>query len=309
MVNPASGPWAQDVERRPDATAVITALWRAAHLRLDAAPHVLEDDIGLRLVRDSDAIVAYLGPEATVGPDAWLRHPFMGETFRRWRASMVARSRLVEDIVAEQVDRGCDQYVILGAGLDSFALRRLDLVRRLRVFEVDEPGTQAWKRRRFKELGLVPPATLSFVPVDFERQAWVAEIIKAGFDRARPAVVSSLGVTQYLSVDAIEAMLGDVARLGPRSLFVCSFVLAPHLIEPDEQEMRAETEARAAELGHPWLSSFPPDKIRGLAEGAGFPDVRLVTPDDLARRYFAGRTDGLKPSSQNAYLIASTKSE
>jgi methyltransferase (TIGR00027 family) len=309
MVNPASGPEARDIERRPDATAVITALWRAAHLRLDASPHVLEDDIGLRLVRDTDVIAAYLGPEATVGPDAWLRHPFMDDKFRRWRASLVARARLVEDIVAEQIDRGCDQYVILGAGLDSFALRRLDLVGRLRVFEVDEPRTQAWKRRRFKELDLAPPATLSFVPVDFERQAWIAEIIKAGFDRAGPAVVSSLGVTQYLSVDAVQAMLGDVARLGPRSLFVCSFVLAPHFIEPDEQAMRAETEARASKLGHPWLSSFPPAEIRGLAERAGFPHVRLVTPEDLAGRYFAGRTDGLRPSSQNAYLIASTRSE
>jgi methyltransferase (TIGR00027 family) len=298
-----------DAERLPDATAVITALWRAAHLQLDASPHVLEDDFGLRLVRDTDAIAAYLGPEATVGPDAWLRHPFMGDTFRRWRASMAARSRLVEDIVAEQVDRGCDQYVILGAGLDSFALRRRDLAGRLRVFEVDEPGTQAWKRRRFKELGLAPSATLSFVPVDFERQTWVAEIVNAGFDRAGPAVVSSLGVTQYLSVDAIQAMLSDVARLGPRSLFVCSFVLAAHLIEPDERDMRAETEARTAKLGHPWLSSFSPDEIRGLAEGAGFPEVRLVTPDDLDGRYFAGRTDGLRPSSQNAYLIAATRSE
>jgi methyltransferase (TIGR00027 family) len=298
-----------DAERLPDATAVITALWRAAHLRLDPPPHILDDDIGLRLVRDTDAIATYLGPEATVGPDAWLRHPFMGATFRRWRASMVARSRLVEDIVAEQVDRGCDQYVILGAGLDSFALRHLDLVRRLHVFEVDEPGTQAWKRRRFKDLGLAPSATLFFVPVNFERQTWVAEIIKAGFERVRPAVVSSLGVTQYLSVDAIQAMLGDVARLGPKSLFVCSFVLAAHFIEPDERGMRTETEARAAALGHPWLSSFSPDEIRRLAEGAGFPEVRLVTPDDLDGRYFAGRTDGLRPSSQNAYLIASTRTE
>jgi hypothetical protein len=104
-------------------------------------------------------------------------------------------------------------------------------------------------------------------------------------------------------------MLGDVARLGPKSLFVCSFVLAAHFIEPDERGMRTETEARAAALGHPWLSSFSPYEIRRLAEGAGFPEVRLVTPDDLDGRYFAGRTDGLRPSSQNAYLIASTRTE
>jgi methyltransferase (TIGR00027 family) len=196
-------------------------LWRAAHLRLDAPPHVLEDDIGLRLVSDTDVLTAYLEPEAAGRPDAWLAHPLMGEKFRRWRATMVARARLVEDIVAEQVDRGHDQYVILGAGLDSFAFRRRDLVRTLRVFEVDEPGTQAWKRHRFDEIGMAPPETLSFVPVDFEVQAWGEEIAKAGFDRTRPAVVSSLGTSQYLSVDAIDATLRDIARLAPGTVCVC----------------------------------------------------------------------------------------
>jgi methyltransferase (TIGR00027 family) len=299
------GARAGDVVGKPDSMAVTTALWRAAHLRLDAPPHVLKDDIGLRLVRDTEVLATYLGPEAAVGPDAWLRHPFMGEKFRRWRATMVARARLVDDIVAERVDCGNDQYVILGAGLDSFAVRRLDLVRKLSVFEVDEPGTQAWKRRRLDELGLTPPATLSFVLVDFEGQSWVEEIVRAGFDRTRPAVVSSLGVTQYLGLDAIQTLLRNVARLAPGSVLVCSFVLLTHLIEPDEREMRAESEARAAALGHPWLSVFSLDGIRRLTEGTGFANVSLATADDLGGRYFAGREDRLRPSSQNAYLIAS----
>ena len=298
----------RDVERGPDVMAVTTALWRASHLRLDAPPHVLEDEIGLRLVRDTDTLAAFLGPGATGGPDAWLGHPFMGEKFRRWRASMVARARLA-DIVEEQVDRGGDQYVILGAGLDSFALRRVDLVRHLRVFEVDEPATQAWKRRRLNELGFAQPPTLFFVPVDFERQTWVAEIVNTGFDWLRPAV----GVLDRChAVPQCRRYSGDAGRrrrARPRvSVCVCSFVLPGHLIEPDEQEMRAETEARAAASGHPWLSSLPPEAICRLAEGAGFADVRLVTADDLAGRYFVGRVDGLRPSSQNAYLIASSRS-
>jgi methyltransferase (TIGR00027 family) len=300
-----SGTRAGNFVRKPDSMAVTTALWRTAHLRLDAPPHVLEDDIGLRLVRDTGVLAAYLGLQAAGGPDAWLAHPFMGEKFRRWRATMVARARLVEDIVAEQVDRGHDQYVILGAGLDSFAFRRRDLVRTLRVFEVDEPGTQAWKRHRLHELGMALPETLSFVPVDFEVQQWGEEIARAGFDRTRPAVVSSLGITQYLSVDAIDATLRDVARLASGTVLVCTFVLPAHLIEPDEREMRAETEASAAALGHPWLSSLSVDEIRGLAEEAGFSEVTLLTGDDLVDRYFAGRNDGLRPSSQNVYLIAS----
>lgn len=304
MPDRPSGTRAGDVARKPDSTAVTTALWRAAHLRLDAPPHVLEDEIGLRLLRDTELLASYLGPGAAPGPDAWLRHPYMGEKFRRSRAGAVARARFVEDIVAEQVDRGGNQCVILGAGLDSFALRRLDLVRRLRVFEVDEPGTQAWKRRRLDELELTRPDTPSFVPVDFERQSWVIEIVHAGFDRTRPAVVSSVGVTTYLSVDAIQLMLHDVARLAPGSVFVCGFALPAHLIEPDEREMRADIETRAAARGHPWVSFFSPDGIRRLAEGAGFADVSVVMADDLAGRYFAGREDGLRPNSA-AYLIAS----
>ena len=294
----------QDVERGPDSTAVTTALWRAAHLRLDAPPHIVEDDVGLRLLRDTDVLARYVGPGVAVGPDVWLSHPYMGEKFRRARAGAVARARLVDDIVAECADRGLDQNVILGAGLDSFALRHISLVRKLRVFEVDEPDTQAWKRRRLHELGMNPPETLSFVPVDFERQSWVEEIAKAGFDRGRQAVVSSLGVTQYLSVDAIQAMLREVAGLARRTTIVCSFVLPAPLIEPDEREMRADIEARAASRGHPWRSVFSPDEVRRLAHHAGFAEVTFAMGDDLAARYFAGRKDGLRPLS-SAYLIAS----
>ena len=307
MADRPSGTWAGDVVRKPDSTAVTTALWRAAHIRLDAPPHVLEDEIGLRLVRDTDVLAAYLGPEAAPGPDAWLSHPYMGERFRRWRAGIVARARLVEDIVAEQVDRGHDQYVILGAGLDSFALRRLDLVRHLRVFEVDEPSTQMWKRRRLDQLGIEPPEALSFVPVNFETQSWVEEIVSAGFDRTRPTVVSSTGVTNYLSLDAIQAMLRDVARLAPGSVFVCGFGLPAHLIEPDEREMHAEILRRAAARGHPWLSLFSLDEIRGLAGEAGFTSVDFATADNLRGRYFTGRDDGLRPASSAAYLIASVQ--
>jgi methyltransferase (TIGR00027 family) len=299
-----SGKRAGNVGPTPDSTAVTVALWRAAHLRLDAPPHVVEDDIGLRLLRDTEVLARYVGPEAARGPDAWLSHPYMGEKFRRSRAGAAARARLVEDIVAEQLDRGSDQCVILGAGLDSFALRRVDLVRRLRVFEVDEPGTQAWKRSRLHELGIHPPETLAFVPVDFERQSWVEEIAKSGFDRRKPAVVSSLGVTQYLSIDAIRAMLRDVARLASGTTFLCSFVLPVPLIEPEEREMRADIEARAASRGHPWRSVFSPDEICQLGHEAGFTKVSLMTGDDLAARYFAGRRDGLRPMS-SAYLIAS----
>jgi O-methyltransferase involved in polyketide biosynthesis len=148
---------------------------------------------------------------------------------------------------------------------------------------------------------MAPPHHV-FVPVNFESQSWVQEIATAGFDRTRPAVVSCLGVTQYLSGDAIRTMLRDVAGLALGTVFGCGFVLPADLIEPSEQGMRAETEERAATRGHPWVSVFSLDEIRQLAAEAGFAKMTLVTADDLASRYFAGRDDRLRPASSSVYL-------
>jgi len=142
----------QDVA--PDSTAARVALWRALHVEIDPPPHVLEDEIGLRL----------LAPD-----QGWQRRGDMDPQFTRpFRASIVARARFIEDLVEEQAGRGLSQYVILGAGLDSFAQRRPEIASRLRVFEIDRPGPQAWKRQRLIELGLGIPDWLRFVPVDFE---------------------------------------------------------------------------------------------------------------------------------------------
>src|SRR5438046_8080354 len=117
----------------------------------------------------------------------------------RFRASIVARARFVEDLVAEEVRRGVEQYVILGAGLDTFAQRRPEIASRLRVFEVDQPGPQAWKRQRLIELGYGIPEWLRLVPVDFEAgDAWWDRLVDAGFDASQPATVASTGVSMYL---------------------------------------------------------------------------------------------------------------
>ena len=138
----------------PDSTAVRVALWRALHVEVDAPPHVLEDEIGLQLAAPDDGWrhAAGHGPAGHAA----------------FRASIVARARFIEDLVAEQAQRGVDQYVMLGAGLDTFAQRRPEIASRLRVFEVDQPGTQAWKRQRLVELGFGIPDWLRLVPVDFE---------------------------------------------------------------------------------------------------------------------------------------------
>ena len=186
--------WAMtDTAVQPDSTAVRTALWRALHLEVDAPPHVLDDRIGLQL--------------AAPDPD-WRQRPDMNEYATPGvRASIVARARFIEDLVTEQADHGVGQYVLLGAGLDTFAQRRPEVASRITVFEVDQPGPQAWKRQRLVELGFGVPEWLRMVPVDFETTSWWDGLLANGFDADKPAVVASLGVSMYLTREATAATL------------------------------------------------------------------------------------------------------
>jgi methyltransferase (TIGR00027 family) len=270
-----------DIGLTPDSTAVRVALWRALHAQIDPPPHVLEDEVGLRLVAPDEG---------------WRRRPDMDPGFTKpFRASIVARARFVEDLIFEQVDRGIGQYVILGAGLDTFVQRRPEMGSRLKVFEVDRPGPQAWKRQRLIELGFGVPEWLRFVPVDFEAGAWWERLTSSGFDAGQPAVVVSTGVSMYLSKDAIESTLRQVAALAPESTFAMTFMLP---FELADREVRpgfelAEKGARAS--GTPFISFFTPAEMLALAREAGFREVRHVSAAALTERYFAGRTDGLRP--------------
>ncbi|MBS0525580.1 MAG: class I SAM-dependent methyltransferase [Proteobacteria bacterium] len=286
-------PGAPDRLGAPDSTAVRVALWRALHVEVDAPPHVLEDTIGLRLA----------APE-----EGWRQrgdmHP---EGTRMFRASIVARARFIEDLVAEQSQRGVDQYVLLGAGLDTFVQRRSELASRLRVFEVDQPGTQAWKRQRLVELGYGVPEWLKLVPVDFEAgDRWSHKLVAAGFDTTRPAVVTSTGVSMYLTREAIMALLGEVAALATGSTFAMSFLLPLEMAEPAVRpgmEMAAKG-ARAS--GTPFISFFLPAEIMAMAREAGFRDARHVSAADLVERYFKNRPDGLRPPFNSEELLIAT---
>jgi methyltransferase (TIGR00027 family) len=276
----------------PDSTAVRVALWRAMHVEVDQTPHVLEDTVGLQLVAPDDD---------------WRDRPDMHPVGTRgFRASIVARARYIEDLVAEQAAVGVDQYVILGAGLDTLAVRRRDLGQRVQIFEVDQPGTQAWKRRRLVEVGLGIHEWLRFVPVDFETgESWWAGLIAAGFDPGRPAVIASTGVTMYLSKDATAATLRQLAALAPGSWVAMSFLLPADLIdEADRPGLEASTRGAAAS-GTPFVSFYAPDEMLALARTAGFRAVRHISSRSLADRYFAGRPDGLRPSTGEDLLLAS----
>lgn len=277
----------------PDHTAVRVALWRAMHVRVDRPPHVLEDEVGLRLA----------GPT-----EGWRRRRDMDRhTTRGARATSVARARFIEDLVAEETGRGVAQYVILGAGLDTFALRRLEIASRLRVFEVDQPGPQAWKRQRLVELGYGVPDWLRLVPVDFEADDdWWDRLSASGFDPARPAVVASPGVTMYLTRDATVATLRRVAGLAPGSTLVMTFQLPLELVDEVDRPERQAAERGARAAGTPFISFYTPPEMLALAREAGFRNARHVSAAALGERYFAGRTDGLRPSSGEDLLVATT---
>jgi methyltransferase (TIGR00027 family) len=263
------------------------------HLQLDPPPHVLEDEIGLELA----------APEQN-WRDRQDMHP---ERTRRMRAAIVARARFVEDLVAEQAARGVGQYVILGSGLDTFAQRRPEIASGLRVFEVDRPGPQEWKRRRLVELGYGVASFLRFVPVDFEAGAsWWDRLVSAGFDPAAPALVASTGVAMYLTRDAVAATLRQVAVLASGSTLAMTFLLPVDHLEPEDRPMLEWAQKGAAASGTPFATLFTPAEMLALAREAGFTQVRHVPGTSHAERYFAGRTDGLRPSSGEDFLIATT---
>ena len=273
----------------PDNTAVRTALWRALHVQADAPPHVFEDEVGLKLAAPDEG---------------WRERPDMSSFTRPFRASILARARFIEDVVEEQFEQGVGQYVILGAGLDTFAQRRSDLTSRLQVFEIDQPGPQDWKRQRLIALGYGVPSFLRLVPVDFEAgDVWWERLAAAGFDPSRPAVVASAGVSMYLTRDAIMSTLRHVAGLAPGSTLVMSFMLPLELLSPDIRPAveRAAEGARAS--GTPFVSFFTPEEMLAMAREAGFKDVQHVSAANLAQRYFAGRTDGLRPPDNSEELL------
>jgi methyltransferase (TIGR00027 family) len=276
-----------------EGTALRVALWRAMHVQVDPPPHVLEDEIGLRLAAPDDD---------------WRRRPDMDPEGTKWfRAGIVARARFIEDVVTEQANRGVAQYVILGAGLDTFAQRRPEIASRLRVFEVDQPGPQAWKRRRLDELGLGVPEWLRLVPVDFEGGgSWWEQLVAAGFEPDRRAVVVSTGVTLYLSKEANAATLRQIAQLAPGSTFATTFLLPSELIDDVLRPGFEVAEKGARAAGTPFISFYKPDEMMASALEAGFHEAQHASAPVLNERYFADRTDGLETARGEELLVATT---
>jgi methyltransferase (TIGR00027 family) len=262
------------------------------HVQVDPPPHVLEDEIGLRLAAPHQG---------------WRQRPDMDpHGTRGYRAGVIARARFIEDLVGEHGYRGIAQYILLGAGLDTFAQRRPEVASRLRIFEIDLPGPSAWKRQRLIDLGFGVPEGLRLVPVDFEAaQSGWEQLSAAGFDARQPALVASTGVSMYLSHAANLDTLRCIATLAAGSTLAMTFLLPLDLIDPAERPQHEALHQRARASGTPFLSFFRPSEMLALAHEAGFRRAEHVSTADLAERYFAGRTDGLRPTPGESFLVAS----
>jgi methyltransferase (TIGR00027 family) len=258
---------------------VVTAVARA-FCRHQPPPVIFDDDLAWRLAGEEGlAISRRLGTEI---PRALVM------AFSRW---MCIRARFAEDLVEQAVARGTGQYVVLGAGLDSFAYRRRDLLDRLRVFEVDHPASQGWKRRRLGELRVEIPDNLVFAPVDFEHQTLREGLRDAGLEFWRPAFFSWIGVTMYLSRDAINATLATIAQSLAGSHVVLTYNQPHGSLDEFSVQVTSAFSAIAAELGEPFVSLFLPDEIERLLRSHGFGDIAHFGAPEARAAYFNGRPD------------------
>ncbi len=271
---------------RPSRTALRVAQRRAIHQVLDQPP-VLNDPIAVPL----------LGSEFKFDPENE-----SSRFARAFRAFMVARSRLAEDELAKAVAQGLSQYVVLGAGLDTFAYR--NPFPQLRVFEVDFPATQEWKRSLLAAASIPVLANLTFVPLDFEHGTMAEGLASAGFDSALPAFFGWLGVVPYLSQPAFRSTIETIGRLPTGSGVCFDFAQPIESIQPEYREVFSALAARVAAAGEPFRLFFTPEQLEHELRQAGFTRVEIRTPGELNAMYFEGRGDGLAMPRAGAGLLA-----
>ena len=266
----------------PSRTAYRVALSRAAHLLLDQ-PVVLADPL-------APAIVGEQGVREIRAAPWRFRLPLA----RHLRAFLVARGCLAEQTLADVLRRGVRQYVVLGAGLDTFAYRNPYSGQQLEVFEVDHPATQAWKRRQLAAAGIAQPASLTFVSVDFESETLRERLASAGFRSGAPALFSWLGVTMYLTRAALHGTLSYVASLPAGSGIVFDYAVPPATLSLARRVVVRTVMRHVAAAGEPWQSFLAPGELAGELRALGFTRLEDFGPAELNARFFAGRGDGLQ---------------
>jgi len=263
---------------RASKTALRVAIRRAAH-QLMEDPKVLNDPIAVRLLGSGFARDLERASHKVA---------------RDFRAFMAARSRYVEDQLKDAVSKGVEQYVVLGAGLDTFAYR--NPFPSLRVFEVDFPATQEWKRSMLAEAAIALPTNMVFVPLDFEHKTLAEGLSDAGFDAARPAFFGWLGVVPYLTLEAFRATIGTIADMTSGSVVSFDYAFPPETLSPPRRLVFDALSARVAAAGEPFQLFFSPEELEAELRRMGFRRIEQIDSEHLNALYFAGRADGLKLS-------------
>jgi methyltransferase (TIGR00027 family) len=267
-------------EREPSKTALAVAILRAVHQMLDASPKILDDPVSAQLLMPG------LLREVRAHLD-----PYRAPRALALRAHVLLRSRYAEDRLAQAVARGVRQYLLLGAGLDTFAYRQPAWASRLRIFEADQPASQRDKRQRLESAHITPPANVEFVPLDFETTSLAAGLRASRFDPGQPTFIAWLGVMVYLTPAAAEAVFQFAASLPRGSEIVFTFSQPADTFNPARSNPGLAE--RAAQLGEPWITRVTPAALTAQLRGLGFSAVSLPTPAELTERYLQGRTDGL----------------
>jgi methyltransferase (TIGR00027 family) len=287
----AWGKWDMKANRR-SMTADWSAAIRAGHLRYDR-PVIFEDKLALGLTSSGWRFAVR----------AWPLFPlalhYLG--IKSFRGNFLIRQRYTEDKLDVAIRNGIEQYVILGAGLDSFAWRRPDVAGRLTVFEVDHPDSQAAKSRRIKELGLPIPDHLEFVATDFGKESVAEALARSRYRPDRRTFFAMLGTVQYLSRDTLAATLRSIAdSTAPGSELVVSY----HAVDPANRDWFERGARAAARRSEPFVSLYDPAEFPRVVCGLGYELVENFSPQDQEQRYLAGRTDALQASKLSLGYLA-----
>jgi len=245
-------------------------------------PRIFDDPLALRIIGAEAEKALRSNPEY-----------FQTDLLRHLRALIAMRSRYAEDGLAEAVSGGVRQYVILGAGLDTFAYRNPYTENLLHVFEVDHPATQEWKREQLKNQGISIPASLTFAPFDFEKETLAQGLIRAGFRVGEPAFFSWLGVAIYLTETAVMETLAFAASSPAGSGIVFEFSVPLSYLNETQRARRKELADRLAAIGEPFLTFFDPSSLERDLRRMGFGHVEHFAPKEANLRYFKDRADGL----------------
>ena len=262
-------------DRHSSNTAVRAATLRAVHQLIDEEPKILNDHIVLRLLDASTLDQIHLN-----------QNKFRTLRMIAMRSHIVLRSRYTEDRLAEAVDNGIQQYLMLGVGLDTFPYRQPHWARVLHIFELDHSASQLSKRERLASAGVEVPSNVELIALDFETTSLRDCLGKSSFDFGKPAFLSWLGVTMYLSTDAIDAVFRFVSSLPRSSEIVFTFASPASL-------MSEKIAASAAAHGEPWRTRFEPNDLTHKLQGLGFSTVSFLSTSEAETRYFRGRHDGL----------------